>query len=118
VATLIIGQTHRGLSLTWTKDTKGTIEDLSLVVPSTGFVAVFVSANKRYVGTGTFALLNGGNTQGLPNLSYIPSAGDYTVTGETPGLGVGEWRLWVKGTWPDTSVDFAGPGLIQVMPAP
>jgi hypothetical protein len=118
VATLIIGQTHRGLAITWNSDNKGTIQDLSAVNPATGFTAIFKSATKRYVGTGTFSLLNGGNTQGKPNLQYVPSAGDYTVTGEAPGLSQGEYRFWVKAVWPDTTVDFAGPGTIQVTPAP
>lgn len=115
MATLIVGQTHRGLSITWNKDSSGAIEDLSLVVPATGFQAIFLRAGFRYVGTGTFALLNGGNTQGLPNLSYVPSAGDYAAT----ALGwVGEWTLWIKATWPDTTVDFAGPALVTLTPAP
>lgn len=118
MATLIIGQTHRGLAIMWNQDNKGTIEDLSTVNPATGFQAIFISPTRRYIGTGTFSLLNGGNTKGLPNLQYIPSAGDYTVTGETPGLSRGEYRLWIKGTWPDTTVDFAGPGIVQIVPAP
>jgi hypothetical protein len=118
VATLILTQTHRGLSMTWNQNAKGTIEDLSLVNPATGFTAIFISATRRYIGTGTFALLNGGNTQGLPNLSYVPSAADYTVSGETPGLSVGEYRLWIKAVWPDATVDFAGPGTVEVLPQP
>lgn len=118
MATLIIGQTHRGLQITWNVDNKGNIQDLSAVNPATGFVAIFLSATKRYVGTGTFSLLNGGNTKGLPNLQYVPSTADYTVSGETPGLSTGEYRLWIKATWPDTTVDFAGPGIVGIIAAP
>lgn len=118
MATLIIGQTHRGLAITWNSDNKGTIQDLSAVNPATGFQAIFVSPTKRYIGTGTFSLLNGGNTALKPNLQYVPSVADYTVTGETPGLSVGEYRFWIKATWPDTTVDFAGPGILEVIPAP
>lgn len=110
MASLISGQTHRGLSVTWkqTPDANASDEDLSA---STARQAIFRNAaGQRYVGTGTSALIGTGAV--APQFNYIPSGADYAV------LGVGEWFISFKATFNDGTIDYSLPAALEILPAP
>lgn len=113
MATLISGQTHRGLAVYWkqTPDNNSPDEDLST---STTRQAIFNSrrdgTGTRYVGTGT-AILNGGGAV-APQFNYIPSTADYLA------LGIGEWFLSFKATFVDSTIDYSLPAAVEIIPTP
>lgn len=111
MASLISGQTHRGLAVTWkqTPDPNSLDEDLST---STARVAIFRKADgsARYVATGACTLNGTGAV--APQFNYLPSSADFTA------LGVGEWMISFKATFNDGTIDYTKPAAIEIEPAP
>jgi hypothetical protein len=110
VATLISGQTHRGLAVYWkqTPDRNALDEDLST---TTVRQAIFKNKDgRRYVATGTTNLNGSGAV--APQFTYLPSTADFTA------LGVGEWFVTFKATFADTTVDYTKPAVVTVEAAP
>jgi hypothetical protein len=110
VASLISGQTHRGLAVYWkqTPDRNAADEDLST---STSRQAIFKHKDgRRYVATGSTALNGTGAV--APQFTYLPSTADFTA------LGYGEWTVTFKATFLDTTVDYTQPATVTIEPAP
>jgi hypothetical protein len=127
MASLIIGQTNRGLSISWRKTINPRVdEDLSGPLSGAGSAslsAIFRDTKKtdpsptfhRYVGTGTFSGIGDGKV--APQMTYLPSPADYTYFG-TFGNVAKHWYLTIQATWPNGSILFSGEGDVWLEPAP
>lgn len=111
MATLISGQTHRGLAVYWkqTPDNNSPDEDLST---STTRQAIFNKKDgTRYVGTGSSTLNGSGAVS--PQFNYIPSTADYAALGAPS-----EWFLSFKATFADGTIDYSLPAAVEIVAAP
>ncbi len=105
MASLYATQTHRGLQFTWTGEDLTSVSSLSIT---------FVSRqdNTRFVGSGSFGATTvfGAGTAGVySTFTYTPSASDVKVAN------TGEWKVQIKATFADTTVDFSTPAVIEIL---